>query len=104
MTGEEILADELKTYFATSAGLSAGGLAKAMAAGLAKRLEAEGLAIYKKKVQRAKRRPPSSQPMTPALAAAIEHDWKSFPDMTQQEIAAKHKVNIGRVNEVVASL
>jgi hypothetical protein len=64
-------------------------------------LEAQGLTIYKKKVSTNGRRPATSTPMSPELAKAIRIYHGVYPDTTQQEIANKFNVNIGRVNEAL---
>lgn len=65
-------------------------------------LAQRGLALYRKKQMRNGRRPVSSTPMTPALAAQIRQHFASNPDATQSEIAARFNVNIGRVAEALS--
>jgi len=64
-------------------------------------LEQRGLALYRKKRMRNGRRPNASQPMTPALAAAIRQALQDDPEITQSELASRFNVNIGRVAEVL---
>lgn len=66
------------------------------------RLEAQGMTIYKKKVAKNGRRPPTSVPMTEQLARQVRQYFYTHPDATQQEIANMFNVNIGRVNEVLS--
>jgi hypothetical protein len=64
-------------------------------------LEAEGLTIYRKKVHKNGRRPKVDEPMTPEIAKAIRAYFAAYPNATQQEIASRFNVNIGRVNEAL---
>lgn len=64
-------------------------------------LQARGLNVYKRKVFRQHRRPTSSAPMTPELRAAIFEDYHNNPHLTQHQIAVRHNVNSGRVNEII---
>lgn len=82
--------------------MEAGSLDLNTATQIVAKLEAQGLTIYKKKVSKNGRRPTTSQPMTPAIAKAIRAYYSAYPDATQQEIANKFNVNIGRVNEVLS--
>jgi len=43
-----------------------------------------------------------SAKMTEALREAIRVDWRTNPDASEQEIAARHHVNSGRVSETIA--
>jgi DNA-binding MarR family transcriptional regulator len=79
----------------------AAGVSHGMAVRIIERLEAEGMAIYKKKVVKNERRPNSSQPMTDDLAEEIYRYFLENPEETQQSIANRFHVNIGRVNEIV---
>jgi hypothetical protein len=81
--------------------MEAGSLDLNTATKIMAKLEAQGMTIYKKKVSKNGRRPTTSQPMTPAIAKAIRAYYSAYPDATQQEIANKFSVNIGRVNEVL---
>lgn len=65
-------------------------------------LEAQGCAIYKKKVFKNGRRPNASQPLTEALKHAIRAYFHSHPNATQQEIAHVFNVNNGRVSEALS--
>lgn len=65
------------------------------------KLEAAGMTIYRKKVQKNGRRPKVAQPMTPEIAKAIRAYFVAYPNATQQEIATRFNVNIGRVNEAL---
>jgi len=82
--------------------MEAGSLDLNTATKIVAKLEAQGMTIYKKKVSKNGRRPTTSQPMTPAIATAIRAYYSAYPDATQQEIANKFNVNIGRVNEVLS--
>ena len=82
--------------------MEAGSLDLNTATKIMAKLEAQGMTIYKKKVSKNGRRPTTSQPMTPAIAKAIRAYYSAYPDATQQEIANKFNVNIGRVNEVLS--
>ncbi|MCE2841241.1 MAG: hypothetical protein LW689_04420 [Novosphingobium sp.] len=64
-------------------------------------LEAHGLAIYRKKKMRNRRRPNSSQPMSPTLAEMIREAYDLNPTATQSELASWFNVNIGRVAEAL---
>lgn len=79
----------------------AAGVSHGMAIRIIERLEADGMAIYKKKVNKNERRPNSSQPMTDELADQIYEYYLSNPDATQQSIANHFNVNSGRVNEIL---
>lgn len=81
--------------------MEAGGLDFTTARKIITKLEAQGLTIYKKKVQKNARRPSASQPMTPQLAKAIRAYFLAYPLATQQEVANVFSVNIGRVNEAL---
>jgi DNA-binding MarR family transcriptional regulator len=81
--------------------MEAGSLDLNTATKIVAKLEAQGMTIYKKKIFKNGKRPTSSQPMTPAIAKAIRAYYSAYPDATQQEIANKFNVNIGRVNEVL---
>lgn len=72
-----------------------------MARRILERLEVQGMAVYKKKVFKNGRRPNSSQSVTRKLAEKIYNYFRQNPDETQQSIANKFNVNIGRVNEVI---
>ena len=82
--------------------MEAGSLDLTTATKIVAKLEAQGMTIYKKKVSKNGRRPTVSQPMTPAIAQTIRAYYSAYPDATQQEIANKFNVNIGRVNEVLS--
>ena len=82
--------------------MEAGSLDFKEASKIASRLEANGLTIYKKKVFRNGRRPIAARPMNPTLAKTIRTYFKANPKATQQEIANRFNVNIGRVNEVLS--
>lgn len=79
----------------------AAGVSHGMAVRIIERLEAEGMAIYKKKVVKNERRPNSSQPVTEELADKIVDYFLENPEATQQAIANYFNVNIGLVNEVL---
>jgi len=64
-------------------------------------LEAAGMTIYRKKVRKNGRRPKVAQPMTPEIAKAIRAYFVAYPNATQQEIATRFNVNIGRVSEAL---
>lgn len=64
-------------------------------------LEDAGLTIYRKKIHKNGRRPKVAQPMTPEIAKAIRAYFVAYPKATQQEIATRFNVNIGRVNEAL---
>jgi hypothetical protein len=65
-------------------------------------MEAEGFAIYKKKVFKNGRRPSSSAYMTKALKAKIVEFYRANPTVTQSKIAAMFNVNAGRVAEALS--
>lgn len=88
--------DEALTALSKAAGVSIPNARKIL-----ERLEAMGMTIYKKKVAKNERRPSSSQPMTEELAQEIADYYEENPEETQQQIANKFNVNIGRVNEVL---
>jgi hypothetical protein len=82
--------------------MEAGSMDFKGASKIVSRLEANGLTIYKKKVFRNGRRPVAARPMTPALAKIIRAYYAANPKATQQEIANRFNVNIGRVSEVLS--
>ena len=51
------------------------------------KLHKVGYTVYRKKQFKNKRRPNSSQPLTPKLVAEIRDFFAENPDFTQQEIA-----------------
>lgn len=65
------------------------------------KLEAQGFAVYKKKVFKHGRRPTSSVRMTKELALAIREAYRQNPNLTQHEIAEMFNVNHGRVSEAL---
>lgn len=65
------------------------------------RLEELGLTIYKKKVFKNGKRPAVANKLTPELAAQIRDYFVKHPTATQQRIAQRFNVNIGRVNEAL---
>ena len=71
---------------------------------LMRELELRGYTVYRKRVQRNARRPDSSTPMSPQLRAAIRMTYVQHPDMTQAEIAARFRVNPGRVAEALKEI
>lgn len=81
--------------------MQAGGMDFNEAKRIIANLEEEGMTIYRKKVHKNPRRPAAAQPMTPKIAKAIRAYFEAYPKTTQQEIAARFNVNIGRVNEAL---
>ena len=65
------------------------------------KLEQEGFTVYKKKVFKNGRRPNTSQPLTDELKKEIRAYFAADPDVTQQELANRFGVNIGRVSEAL---
>lgn len=63
-------------------------------------LERVGLAIYKKKVMKEKRRPTASNSITEGLKKSVLADY-SYSKFTQSQIAARHNINPGRVAEII---
>lgn len=86
---------------ALAALMAAAGIGAPPARRIIERLEAQGMAIYKKKVFVNGKRPVSPQSMTPELAAEIRDYYAQNPEATQQVIANHFNVNSGRVNEVL---
>jgi transcription initiation factor IIE alpha subunit len=86
---------------AVFAPMEAGGFDFTTARKIIAKLEGNGLTIYKKKMHKNPRRPAASEPMTPEKAKAIRAYYTAYPMTTQQEIANKFNVNIGRVNEAL---
>lgn len=82
--------------------MEAGSLDFTTAKKIISKLEANGMTIYKKKIFKNGKRPISSKPFTPELAAKIRSYYVSHPHMTQQEIANVFHVNSGRVNEALS--
>lgn len=67
------------------------------------KLEAQGFTVYKKKVFKHKRRPPSSVRMTNEMRLAIRAAFEQNPKLTQHEIAEMFNVNHGRVSEALGA-
>lgn len=88
--------DETLVALSKAAGVSIPSARK-----IIERLEQSGMTIYKKKISKNERRPASSQTMTEELAQEIIQYFEGNPEATQQQIANKFNVNIGRVNEVL---
>lgn len=84
--------------------MEAGHLDFTTAKKIISKLEANGMTIYKKKVFKNGKRPISSKPFTPELAAKIRDYFRENPNMTQQEIAHVFQMNSGRVNEALAGM
>lgn len=66
-------------------------------------LHSRGLTLYKRKVNVHRPRRTRSREVTDEVRAAIILDFTTT-QMNQHEIAVKHGVNIGRVNEIVHAL
>lgn len=66
------------------------------------KLEEQGFTVYKKKVFKNGRRPNASQPLTDELKREIRAYFAADPDVTQQELANRFGVNIGRISEALA--
>lgn len=64
-------------------------------------LDDASLAIYEKRALKHPRRAMASEKMTDKKRIAIIKDYQTT-DMTQAQIAAKHKVNSGRVAETLS--
>ena len=47
------------------------------------------------------RAPVTSRRITPAVRASVRQMAADFPDMSHQEIAEAHDINIGRVSEIL---
>lgn len=65
------------------------------------RLEADGFTIYNKKRRLHAPRPPVAEKVTPTMQQEIRRLHKTS-GLTQQQIAARLNVNIGRVFEALA--